>query len=75
LAKGGVYTLVVKRLVGAIAEKGKLMNNKVKWIKLKGLLQGDLSVMNVHMPNSSKEHNFLWVELIQKFPKDYRWIL
>ncbi len=51
------------------------MNNKVKWIKLKGLLQGDLSVMNVHMPNSSKEHNFLWVELIQKFPKDYRWIL
>jgi hypothetical protein len=48
------------------------MNNKVKWIKLKGLLQGDLTVVNVHVLNSSKEHNFLWVELIQKFPKDCR---
>jgi hypothetical protein len=55
--------------------KGKLMNNKVKWIRLKGLLQGDLSVIDVHMPNNSRKHNFSRVKLIQKFPQDCRWIL
>jgi hypothetical protein len=47
-----------------MGENGILMENKVRWVKLKRLLGGDLGMANIYAPNSPKKWCFLWVEMI-----------
>jgi hypothetical protein len=67
-----------------MGENGTLMENKVQWAILKGLLGGailkgllggDLGVANIYAPNIPRKWCFLWVEMIQKFIRGCRWIL
>jgi hypothetical protein len=47
-------------------ESGTLMENKVQWIILKGLLGGDLGVANIYALNNARKWCFLWAEMVQK---------
>ncbi len=38
-------------IVITMGENGTLMENKVLWVILKGLLGGDLGVANIYAPN------------------------
>jgi hypothetical protein len=65
----------VERLACNNGESETLMENKVRWVILKGLPSGDLDVENIYAPNIPKEECFLWVDMIQKLPKGCMWIL
>jgi hypothetical protein len=62
--RGGVCTLIAKRLVAIVGENGTLMENRVQWVILKRLLGGDLVVANIYAPNIPKEWCFLWAKII-----------
>jgi len=47
----------------------------IHYNKLKGLCGGDMGVANVYLFNISNERCILWVKMIQKLPRDCRWIL
>ncbi len=49
-----------------VMESGTLMENKVQWIILKGLLGGDLGVANIYALNNVRRWCFLWAEMVQK---------
>jgi hypothetical protein len=66
--------LVLERLVVVVVESGTLMENKVQWIILKGLLGGDLGAANIYAPNNVREWCFRWAEMIQKLLNGYKWI-
>ncbi len=58
-----------------MGENGALMENRVQWVILKGLVGGDLGDANIYAPNTLRKQCFLWVEMIQKLPRGCMWIL
>jgi len=51
-----------------------IRGNKAQVITLKGLPCGDLGIINIYAPNNYVDKNILW-ELLEKFPRDYSWIV
>jgi hypothetical protein len=64
--KGGVCTLIVEKLATIVGEIGTFMENTMRWVILKGLLGGDLSVANIYAPNIPRKWCFLSAEMIHK---------
>jgi hypothetical protein len=51
------------------------MGTIMQWVRLGGMLRGDLGVANMYTSNDSKTRIFLREEMGKALPNDYRWIL
>ena len=49
--------------------------DNAQWVRLKGVLGGDVAVLNVYAPHSLAERSALWMELLARLPQGCRWLM
>ena len=73
--KGGICTILHRKLAPLVSSQGSIIHNRAFWVRLSGLPGGDLGILNVYAPNSSKDRLTLWQELVTRLPSACRWLV
>jgi endonuclease/exonuclease/phosphatase family metal-dependent hydrolase len=58
-----------------VHSSGIIEINLAQWILFKGLLGGNLAVLNIYVPNEARARLRLWEELVSNLPPNCQWIL
>jgi hypothetical protein len=72
---GGIATFHALQWSLLISSTSFLFENRVHYVILSGLPEGEVGIANVYVPNSSPHRCTLWLAMAQEFSNTCRWIL
>ncbi len=73
--KRKIYGIIIVRETSSPNKRTRKRRGQVAWVYLKGLPCGDLSIINIYVPNYPIGKENLWELLKGELPRDCEWIL
>lgn len=66
---------IAPRLTHLVTSSGYSRCGRALWVLLHSTPGGDIAVLSVYASTSARERCQLWAELLDRLPKQYRWVL